>query len=186
MEITASTEKWLGGLSAIASGVLAWEYQATSKLAAGFPAGQWPSAWTGGYSLFSKIRFGDALAGLVGNGNVKQVFGPSYNGVGDFHPNPFGWVNKTVGVGIVLRAADYILSRVWGLYDKLDGVPAVVRGISTGLIAGGGLGGVFDPDIGGFTAVSTVTGPSGGGVATGNVPYTRGEAAMSRQISVLA
>jgi hypothetical protein len=70
--------------------------------------------------------------------------------------------------------------------NDLDAVPEVIRGISTGLIAGGAVGGIFDPAVGGYTMVSEGS-ASGlvGTVATGNVPFGRGEATQGRQTSVL-
>jgi hypothetical protein len=163
MEIDAKTEKWLGGLGALGAGFLAWEYEATKK-------------WTPnpvGYSLFSRHRFADALAGLIGK-NAKNMVFPSEAGAGaDFHPNPMGWVNTTVAIGVAIKITDEILKRLWPIYEKdLDAVPEVVRGISTGLIAGGALGGIFDPAPSGFSVLGMA---ESGGVASGNVPFGRGE-----------
>jgi hypothetical protein len=163
MEIDAKTEKWLGGVSALGAGFLAWEKEATAKYRGANPSG---------YSLFSKTRFADALAGMIGQKTTHSIF-PDWNGSADFHPNPMGWVNQSVGIGIAVKIADEILKRIWPVYEKdLDAVPEVVRGISTGLIVGGAVGGIFDPNPSGYSAMGMA---ETGGVASGNVPFGRGE-----------
>jgi hypothetical protein len=165
MDIDARTEKWLGGIGAVGAGFLSWEYEATKKWSQGNPVP--------GYSLFSKHRFADALAGIIGKGPKNMIFPSEAGAAADFHPNPMGWVNGTVGIGVAIKIADEILKRIWPVYEKdLDAVPEVVRGISTGLIAGGALGGIFDPNPSGF---SVLGGSESGGVASGNVPFGRGE-----------
>jgi hypothetical protein len=161
MDIDARTEKWLGGIGAVGAGFLSWEYEATKKWSQGNPVP--------GYSLFSKHRFADALAGIIGKGPKNMLFPSESGAAADFHPNPMGWANSTVAIGVGIKIADEVLKRIWPMWEKdLDAVPEVVRGISTGMIAGGALGGIFDPAQG-------MTQGSGGAVNVGNVPYGRGE-----------
>jgi hypothetical protein len=185
MDISASTEKWLGGIAAVGAGILAWEKEATGKYAAAYKASGV------NYPMFSTWRFADALSGIIGNNLTDQIFrnaqgGIIRSGIGQgFKPNPMGWANKTVALGVGIKIADEVLKRIWPMYEKdLDAVPEVIRGLSTGLIAGGAVGGIFDPAVGGYTMVGGDGGMSGP-MAIGNVPFGRGEATQGRQTSVL-
>jgi hypothetical protein len=144
------------------------------------------------YPMFSAWRFADALSGIIGTGLTDQIFKTPSGGIVrsanivGFHPNPMGWANKTVALGVGIKIADEVLKRIWPMWERdLDAVPEVVRGVSTGLIAGGAVGGIFDPVIGG-TMLSNDSGSGlSGSMSIGNVPFGRGEATMGRQTSVL-
>ena len=63
MEINAKTEHWIETGTAVGTGVLAWEYEATKKY----------SQQVGYQGLFSKGRFEDALSGFVGSDTVRKI-----------------------------------------------------------------------------------------------------------------
>jgi hypothetical protein len=168
MDISAKTEHWIETGTAVGTGILAWENAATAK---------WAQKVGPTYgSLFSKNRFCDALAGIIGNQATKAIV-PSWTGVADMHPNLFGALNKTSLSGAAILVADAILREVIPQYNRLDGIPSIVKGAGMGILGGGIVGGIFDPNPSGFTAVSPspVTGQiETGGVATGNVPFSTG------------
>ena len=175
VEISKDTERLLGTVAAIGTGFFAWEYQATLKWTAGRQA-------PAGYGLLSKQRFGDALAGLIGKGPASTIV-PGWGGSADFNPHWNGVLNKTTFAGIGVLIADQVLQRLFKMWKTdLDAIPEIVRGVGAGLAIGGAIGGIFDPGPGGFTIAAP--GPSGQ-VASGNVPFFRGDVAGGGRLTVL-
>jgi hypothetical protein len=170
MEFSDKTTNLVHTATAVGVGVIAWENAATAKWAANNPVQP--------YSLFSMYRFKDAVCGLVGKNIAAKIFNdPSMSGRGaDFKPTPFGAINQTSIAGIGVSIANKILTEAWPAYRKLPLIPELIGGAGLGLAVGGIIGGIFDPNPSGFTAMSNnpVTGQvETGGVATGNVPYSR-------------
>jgi hypothetical protein len=131
-----------------------------------------------GYSLFSLQRFGDALAGAIGNGLTKKII-PGWSGAADFHPNPLGWANLLVIGGIVAKVVNKMTQKYTDRY--IDGLPDIIDSITNGVIVGGGLGGVFDPAPG--VTMTTPAGPSlGASIVTGNIPFARAELSSSSNL----
>ena len=140
----AKTSNLLGDLSALGVGVMAWMNTTTSK-----EATYRMSTFGGKYPLSQ--RFVDAvglstgidLSDFTDRRNEHGLLGPS--------PRLFGWVNKTVAGGIVLGLADYLAAELYPPYDKdFDGLRKIVKGVATGLVIGGAVGGVLDPTIQGI------------------------------------
>lgn len=127
----SKTKDVITGAIAVGTGVLAWESQSTK---------QWAFANPQGYSLFSKTRMEDAISQTFGKG-VTQALDPSYNGLADFHTNPFGVINAvSVGGGIALGISA-LLDDV-GPYKH---VKPYVDAAAVGALVGGAIGGFFDP-----------------------------------------
>jgi len=145
MDFSDKQEGWIETGTAIGTGILAWEASATSKYAANYGKG----------SLFTKWRFCDALAGLIGNGLVKKIF-PDYTGQADMNPNLMGAINKTSMTGAALLAIDAIVKAIVPEYKKLPAVASIVRGAGMGLLGGGIVGGIFDPPASGSNQNRTV------------------------------
>jgi len=137
LDFNESHEKMIQGVTTAAVGLLAWEYTATQKWAiAGQPVQP--------YSLFTKQRFGDALAGIIGNQAAAKIF-PGWGGAATFHPNPMGFLNQTFFTGIGLGILDALLSEN-KFYSNIPALSSVVKGAAYGAAFGGALGGIFDPD----------------------------------------
>jgi hypothetical protein len=133
LELSAKTTDLLGDLTTVGVGVLAWMRTSTKKF--------------GTYTSL-KAQFEDAAANTVGAGIVKQM-DSSYAGPGKLQPAFFGWANKTTGAGIALGIADWIVAEVYPPYTKdFDGLRKIVQGAATGLVVGGAIGGIFDPEPG--------------------------------------
>ena len=134
-----SAEQVIQKIVSIGTGVAAWEYQATAKYA------EYNEAYKGGYSLFSTQRFGDALAGILGNQLTRKII-PGWGGAADFKPNPLGAINKTSVTGGALLFADAFLRKTWDIYrNDLDMIPDIVQAVGIGVTVGGIVGGIFDP-----------------------------------------
>lgn len=178
MEINAKTEHWIETGTAVGTGVLAWEYEATKKY----------SQQVGYQGLFSKGRFEDALSGFVGSDTVRKI-DPAYTGQGKAQFSLFGAINKTSLSGVAILIADSILKSAVPQYKSLDVFPSIIKGAGMGMTVGGIVGGMFDPNPSGYTAVSrdrpllSGQGELMGGIATGNVPFSR--AGTLAQLSVL-
>ena len=155
-------------------GFLAFVNAATSKFAGNYATnGQ-------AYSLIGKQRIEDALSCIVGSGNVKaldssytQSYAPTVPSI-----HPMMALNNTTYAGIGLLVTDYALRTVAPAkyYKSIPIVPDLMKGEGIGLLVGGVIGGICDPNPSGYTVVnpSPVTGQvEVGGVATGNVPYAR-------------
>jgi hypothetical protein len=125
--------------------------------------------------LFGKQRLTDAIGNIVGPNLAKQITGTPMSAGGQAKFNMTGFLNKVFFGGIVLKVAN-AFSRKYT--EKLiDSVPDFIDAAANGLIAGGLVGGIFDPP--GYTATS-----SGGWINVGNTPTPRG-AEYSNRISVL-
>jgi hypothetical protein len=160
MDISASTEKTIKTLSTIGAGGISWLYTATGSQM------QTP--------LFTKQRLSDALGGMLGKDLAKQITGVTT--IKDFQIHPMGWANQVVFGGIAGKIINGVLKSNVPQYRNIPIVPELIDGVTTGMIAGGAIGGIFDPSPGGYTALSqgnpviSGQGEYYGGVATGNVP----------------
>lgn len=174
MDFSTKTEGWITTGVAVGSGILAWEAAATDKFTA------WAKANNVPYGLFTKHRFSDALGLTIGYDAAHALFPdqPCAKGYQQF--NLMGAINKTSVSGVVILIADAILREVVPEYKKLDGIPSAVKGAGLGVTAGGIVGGVFDPNPSGYTALGQT---EVGMVATGNVPF--GRSSERNQQSVL-
>jgi hypothetical protein len=133
MELSSKTYDMAQSLATWGVGGLAWMYTSTAK---------WEQ-FNNPYTL--KQRLADAVGNTLGKTVAKTLF-PDVAGDADLKPNLFGWVNKTVGAGALLEIGDKILAEIWSKYDKMSGLRKIVDGVATGLIFGGAIGGVFDPE----------------------------------------
>ena len=132
MELAAKDEKALTTLIGVGTGIAAWEAASTQQYVQFNPTG---------YGLFSKQRFGDAVASTFGQGIAKQVM-PGYTGAANQGFSPLKVVNKySVGGGAVLVASE--LADNLDHYDKFK---PFVDAIGWGLLVGGAIGGFFDPE----------------------------------------
>jgi hypothetical protein len=174
MEFSAKTEGWITTGVAVGTGILAWEAAATAKFA------PWAKANNVPYGLLTQHRFADALGLTIGYDAAHAIFPsePCAKGYQTF--NLMGAVNKTSMTGVAVLVADAILREVVPEYKKLDGIPSAVKGAGLGLTAGGIIGGVFDPNPSGFTALGQ---QESGMIATGNVPF--GRSSERSQMTVL-
>lgn len=163
--------------AAAAVGYISWTNQATSKF----------SNYTGAGapSMFGLQRFCDSLIGIIGNSNANALANAiapnqSTRGFGNLggqqQINPIGFLNKTTIYGAVTLVANSLVKDNYAPYKRFPIVPEVVEGAGWGLLIGGIIGGIFDPEPSGYTVVSPspLTGQvETGGIATGNVPYAR-------------
>jgi hypothetical protein len=137
--------KTLVPLTGFGVGLLAWEYQATSKWIPGWGPGGPP----GGYNLLSRWRFADALGALIGTDLVRKsgIGGSKWNNgnVQLFNPNAMGWLNKTFGAGIALKIANALIRKYVKAYENVDAIPDMIDAAANGLAVGGAIGGIFDP-----------------------------------------
>jgi hypothetical protein len=164
---------WIETGTALGTGVLAFEQASTIKFRA------W---WGSSYGLLDKRRFKDAIGALVGKDVLMKIF-PDYVGPitqVEWAPNIFGAINKTSLSGAAILIADAIAKNLIPQYRKMDGLPSVVHGAGVGITIGGAIGGIFDPNPSGYTALGQ---KETGGVATGNVPFA--QAGQGYQLSVL-
>jgi hypothetical protein len=136
------------GLTSLGVGIAAWEYQATSKY----------SRQSGYAGLLNKARFEDALAGLVGNKAVRAM-DSTYQGMADFRPSPLGAINKTSIGGAILKIFNLATRKMTEKY--IEPLPDFLDAAANGLIAGGIIGGVFDPPA---TSTPNASMPSSGAV----------------------
>ena len=156
-ELDKNTTNILTTLTSVGVGVLAWEYAAVNKYAKNIP----------GYQYLSKNGFEDALTGLIGGPLVRKI-DPTYPGrPGPWGPHPLGAFNKVTIGGIALKIAN-LLTRKW-TEKYVDSVPDLLDAAANGLIAGGVIGGIFDPP--GMTQTQ-----SGGWLNIGNTPNPRADA----------
>lgn len=164
MEFSSKTENWITTGVAVGTGILAWESAATAKFV------PWSKANNVPYGLLTKHRFADALGLTIGYDAAHALFPdqPCAKGYQTF--NLMGAINQTSVSGVVILVADAVLREVVPQYKHLDGIPSAVKGAGLGMTAGGILGGVFDPNPSGYTALGQ---QESGMLATGNVPYGR-------------
>lgn len=145
-------------LGAVGIGILAWEAAATGKYN------------RANYSLFSISRFSDALSGLIGKDLALKITG---NPTGaDMHPNFFGWANKITGSGVIGYIVNQVLKAYVPKYKDFDAIAEFVDKVTAAIAVGGVVGGIFDPNPSGFSVMGM---RESGGVASGNVPFGRGE-----------
>lgn len=145
MDLSTKNGDMIENLTALGVGVAAWMQTSTAKF--NNVANQGPSV-AGALNYPLKTRFEDALANTFGRSTVHQ-FDPKYGvgGGGYFQPALFGWANKTVGAGVLLGIADYIAQEVYPPYTKkFEVIHRIAIGATEGLIIGGAIGGIFDPD----------------------------------------
>lgn len=135
LNLSSKSTDLIGKGTAIGTGLLAWEYEATKKAHPGDPS----------YGLFTKWRFADAFSTIAGPEITTQIFG--WSGLGK-NPelNLFKAANKTTFTGIAIVIADSILKELWPAYKRADLVTEVVHNAGIGLAVGGAVGGIFDPD----------------------------------------
>lgn len=171
MQLSAKNETLLQNAATLGVGILAWEKEATRGSTE---------------SMFSVNRFGDALAGMIGNSNVKKII-PNYTGSGEFNPKPMGWINGTTAMGAMALVADWILDSNVDQYRKLPAAQSLLKGAGYGALVGGIVGGIFDPPSGGpVMRVSAPTVDSGALMAQGNTPFIRGSGAASYSSSLMS
>jgi hypothetical protein len=129
----------------IATGLMGWEYQTTYKFSQG--------GNRNGYGLFTKQRFGDAVAQTFGQSAAQRVL-PGYSGAADFTVNPLGVINKVTVAGAAVLIGDSLLD---GLPYYKD-VSPFVEAIGWGLTIGGIVGGFFDDASNGTISGSPYSG----------------------------
>jgi hypothetical protein len=145
-------------------GLLAWEYAAVNKYAKNIPS----------YNYLSKSAFEDALSGMIGGDLVRKIDKSWTGQPSPWKPTPLGAINKVSVGGIVLKIANMI-TRKW-TEKYVDSIPDFIDAAANGLIAGGVIGGIFDP------AGETQT-QRGDWINIGNTPNPRADA--SNRIAVL-
>lgn len=133
-------------------GFTAWMYTATRNVDRGQP-------------IFSAQRFSDALGNILGPNLAQQITGKSTGSVQKF--NLMGWANKVTFIGIALKVVNGMTKKWTEKY--FDSIPDFVDAAANGLIAGGAIGGIFDPP--GMTQTSM------GWQAIGNTPNPRADGA---------
>ena len=132
--------------------------------------GQSTKQWVGmqggaAYPIFSKQRIGDALASVIGNGATQKVI-HGWGGQADFSLNPMGMLNMNAIGGAAVLIADKFVSKAKIPYYSI--ARPLIKGTGIGLLAGGLLGGLFDPaqvPQPGTYAYATVPRPSSTGIA---------------------
>jgi hypothetical protein len=139
--ISSSNKQAIASVVTVGSAILGWEYQTTSKWAASNPSN---------YGLFSKQRFGDAVAQTFGNKAATQIL-PGYSGAADFTINPIGALNVVTVTGVALLIADSFLERL-PFYKEIS---PFVEALGWGLTVGGAVGGFFDPAAGNGTIANS-------------------------------
>ena len=132
-------------------GFAAWMYTATRISDKGMP-------------ILSAQRFSDALGNIVGPNLANQITGKTTNSVQKF--NMLGWANKVTAIGIGIKIVNSIFYKETEKY--LDSLPDFIDAAANGLIAGGVIGGLFDPA--GYTNII-----GGGRADIGSVPFGRGD-----------
>jgi hypothetical protein len=105
------------------------------------------------YTLFSKGRVEDSIALFIGSNNMGKI-DKSYltNGAtarpNQAFPNPLKAFNFTTYAGVAVLLADKILKETVPnkYYKSLPAIPQFVHGAGIGLLVGGIIGGIWDPD----------------------------------------
>jgi hypothetical protein len=181
MDLTsAKTGNLIENASTAGFGFLGFVNAATSKFAGNYASNN------ASYSVFSKQRIEDALSCIVGKGNVAKLDSSYTQSYAPTAPSihPMSALNMTTYYGLGTVIADWALREVAPAkyYKSVPILPDVVKGAGVGLLIGGIIGGIFDPNPSGYTMISPspLTGQNEtGGIATGNVPYARGGSTMS-------
>jgi hypothetical protein len=138
MNISQGTSNLIGNSITAATGFFGFVSAATQK----FPQGP-------AYSVFSVHRIEDALACVVGGSTIAKI-DPSCGTTANIKPSfsLTGPLNNTTYTGAGLLIADWALREFAPnkYYKSLPAIPEAVKGAGVGMLIGGIIGGLFDPE----------------------------------------